>query len=281
MIIPDYFVTTTHNCFNFPIQKRTNLGLPVINSTICNYISANQSIASLFGEQNVELRDCRIPKRVIENEYKRKFEGKFLNISFEPFLQTVYRVLLNPIPEVQFQVQKYKHQYFMKYNHTLGIQIRTGGCLADCREKREMSSLQDLIRLPSYIQEIMNKTGMVANSTLIFISTDSTIVENYLQRVMGYPYHLLSVNIFKRSHSLINPSEEVMKRNLVDLYLLAECDALIFCSGSGFGHMAYYLSKSKSKFMYRVTRRELPIVHGKIHCDEGRIEWLSNQTKMR
>ena len=250
-----------------------------MNSTVCHFISANKTIESLFGDQDVELLDCRIPLRVIEKEYEMKLEERFLNITFNSFLKVVFRILLNPIPEIQIQVQKYKYQYFSKYNHTLGIQIRTGGCLADCRETREMSSIENLVGLPNYIQDVMQKTGMVANSTLIYISTDSTIAENYLRGIMGYPYHFLSANIFKRSHSFFNPSDDVMKRNLVDLHLLAECDALIYFSGSGFGNMAYQLSKSNHKFMYRVTRRDLPVINRKVQCDESIIEWLSNQTK--
>ena len=279
MILPENILNTTQNCFNFTKQKRRKLGVPVMNSTVCNSISANMSIASLFGDQDVELLDCRVPLRVIEKEYEMKLEERFLNMSFNHFLKIVFRILLNPIPEVQFQVQKYIHQYFLKYNHTLGIQIRTGGCLADSREKREMSSLENLIGLPDYIQEIMHTTGMVANSTLIYISTDSTIAENYIRGIMGYPYHFLSADIFQRSHSFINPTDEVMKRNLVDLHLLAECDALIYFAGSGFGNMAYQLSKSNNKFMYRVTRRELPVVGRNVQCDGSVIEWLSNQTK--
>ena len=151
--------------------------------------------------------------------------------------------------------------------------------MADYRERREMSSLEDLIRLPSYIQDVMNKTGMIAESTLIYISTDSTIAEKYLRRTIGQTYHILSANIFKRSHSSFDLNVDVVKRNLIDLYLLAECDTLIFCAGSGFGHVAYQLSKSNNRFMYRITRRNLPVIQLKVQCDENIIEWIANQTK--
>ena len=77
-----------------------SLDIPLVNKTDCALMSSNTSIASLFGDRDVEIVDCRIPNRIIAREYEAKLEGKIINAKFNYFLKIVYRILLNPIPEI-------------------------------------------------------------------------------------------------------------------------------------------------------------------------------------
>ena len=58
---------------------------------------------------------------------------------------------------------------------------------------------------------------------------------------------------FKRSHSGWKSNVESVQSALVDLYLLADTDALITCKGSGFGRAALAITRARHSLVYEVT----------------------------
>lgn len=55
------------------------------------------------------------------------------NQSIPDYQQIIYRLLLNPSPYLQHQLNQFKKQHFIR-KHVVGIQIRMGGCLANYQE---------------------------------------------------------------------------------------------------------------------------------------------------
>lgn len=236
----------------------------------------NSTFETIFGDEDVELRDCRVPPQIIKREYNARWKGTVMDMEYDMFQKVIYRILLNPKAELQSIILQFINKHFTQYKHVVGIQMRMGGCLADFKEGREMMSLENLLNLPEYVDTTLSKLSIEANSTLIYVSTDSTYAENYIRQKMGDRYQVLSFDVFKRSHTHFDRSGDVMNRSLADVFLLAECDVLIHTAGSGFGTLAFQLSKATHKYMYGVTRRDLPVINNVVQCDEEIINLALN-----
>ena len=63
--------------------------------------------------------------------------------------------------------------------------------------------------------------------------------------------------MYKRGHSTGSPKEDVVKRALLDVYMLAECDGLLTTQGSGFGGIAQALSLSPLRATIPVQRKKV------------------------
>ena len=92
-----------------------------------------------------------------------------------------------------------------------------------------------------------------AGNTVLFLSTDSSYVEWYLQKELGSLYTVVTTNSFHRSHTKGIPNAAAVQRALLDLFLLADSDALLVCRRSGFGMVALSMGRAKRVIQYWVT----------------------------
>ena len=129
-----------------------------------------------------------------------------------------------------------------------------------------MMSLHELEQLPSVIKNAMASWKYTAANTDLFLSTDSTYAENYIKNAMGNTYTVLTSDVFRRGHTTSNPSALTVRRALVDLFLLADSDALLYCYGSKFGTVARMMARAQKVIMYQVTHRLLPSFNSTVPC---------------
>ena len=213
-------------------------------------------MSSVIGSEDVVTIDCQILVNSIYSETNlillQKNEIISHSDSYAAYKRFMCRILLNPSIELQQIIQNNKRLLFTR-KHVLGVQVRMGGCLADYHEKTQMMTMNQLRAYPHRIENLMRSWHFTPNDTVIYLSTDSSYAEKFIRQKLGSRYEITVAKTFKRSHSRILGSDEPVKNALVDLYLLADSDALIVCEGSGFGRAALFMTRAKHFFVYNVT----------------------------
>ena len=207
------------------------------------------------------MTDCRLPYGVVYNKanLNRLKEKKVIKEkeTVQDLQRILYRLLLNPTPQLQAMIISFKQKYYTKKN-VFSIQIRMGGCLSDTPEMMEMMSLHELEQLPTVIQNAMASWTFNAANTVLFLSTDSTYAENYIKAKLGSVYTVVTSDAFHRGHTTGTPDGVTVQRAIIDLFLLSDSDALLFCRGSGFGGIAMSMGRAQRVIEYRVTHRLMP-----------------------
>lgn len=213
-------------------------------------------ITSLLSIKKAGLLDCRIPNDQIESSFTTNILRQKNLISKDEtvfdFNTKVLRILLNPAPHILNNFIDFSRSHF-KHKTVLGIQIRTGGCVANFHELKSMMSLQEIRQFPSFINSVISKELLRMDKTVVFLSTDSDLVEEYIREQLNSDIEIITANIYKRSHSRGKANEESVSGALLDTLLLARADVLITCSGSGFGRVANTMSLSRRKYIYNTT----------------------------
>lgn len=232
-----------------------------VNATILTpkqCYDANPKIDTLasFLNSSVLVTDCRVPFVMVNTKENLKQLQKRrvlrANETFWDFQRLLYRLILNPTPELQAMIHAFKAQHFTK-QHVFAIQVRTGGCLADYSEGVEMMSVEELERLPGVIVSAMESWNLNAGNTVLFLSTDSTYVEWFLKKQLGSMYTVLTSDVFHRGHTKGAPNGAAVQSALLDLFLLSDSDALLVCRNSGFGTVARSMGRAKRVIEYKVT----------------------------
>ena len=257
--LPLNFWANTANCItvdqSFFINGSSLPKVRVVNRNRC-YSAGSRSISAVLGHKDVMTIDCRLSDRTVSSKANlRIFRNNGIISSSEGYVdykRYMYRILLNPSVELQQVIRNAKRLLFT-HKHVLGVQVRMGGCLADYQEKTQMMTMNQLRAYPHRIENLMRSWHFTPNDTVIYLSTDSSYAEKFIRQKLGSRYEITVAKTFKRSHSRILGSDEPVKNALVDLYLLADSDALIVCEGSGFGRVALSMSRAQYKRIYQVT----------------------------
>ena len=207
-----------------------------------------QSDVSVMRHQNAVVTDCFLSDEKVgtkSNMLALQQNGIISpSDSYKDYRRYVYRILLNPSTELQNVIQNNKRLLFTR-KYVLGVQVRMGGCLADFHEIAQMMTMAQLRALPNTIVTMMQKWNYDSNNTVIYLSTDSSYAERYIRQKLGPKYEIGVAKTFKRSHSRNLGNDEPVKNALVDLYLLADTDALIVCKDSGFGLAALFMTRAR------------------------------------
>ena len=215
-----------------------------------------QSDVSVMRHQNAVVTDCFLSDEKVgtkSNMLALQQNGIISpSDSYKDYRRYVYRILLNPSTELQNVIQNNKRLLFTR-KYVLGVQVRMGGCLADFHEIAQMMTMAQLRALPNTIVTMMQKWNYDSNNTVIYLSTDSSYAERYIRQKLGPKYEIGVAKTFKRSHSRNLGNDEPVKNALVDLYLLADTDALIVCKDSGFGLAALFMTRARYFLVYNVT----------------------------
>ena len=260
--LPPSFWTNTANCITIDQSLYLNLSLlhseyVIFNRKMCQKITPDMgSVSKMLGHKDVMTIDCRLSDRVMSSKDNlRLLQQNGIISSSEEYVdykRYMYRILLNPSVELQQVIRNTKRLLFTR-EYALGVQIRMGGCLADFHEKTQMMTMDELRSLPHRIMDLMRIWKLSPKRTVIYLSTDSSYAEKFIRQKLGSRYEITVAKTFKRSHSRTVGSDEPVKNALVDLYLLADSDALIVCEGSGFGRVALSMSRAQYKRIYQVT----------------------------
>ena len=250
-IYPNHSRLTNKDCYEGLNRKRSN-----------EIRERENTIEGILGDENVVLYDCRMNHSIIHSSFTLQTLNNHQILSFNQsitdYQQIIYRLLLNPSYHLQYQLNQFKKEHFIR-NHVVGIQIRMGGCLANYQEYLEMMSFDELIRLPSFIQSTVKEFNFNPSDTVLFISTDSDYAEKWIRESLKNDYLIVTSTLFERSHTRGMAKNDASQGALFDMILLSDCDGLIICSGSGFGRVASSLSSSIHQRIYRVTHS--PAIH--------------------
>ena len=129
-----------------------------------------------------------------------------------------------------------------------------------------MMSSHELKQLPSVIKNAMASWNYTAANTDLFLSTDSVFAETYIRNALGSMYTVLTSDAFHRSHTTGNPNAIAVGRALIDLFLLADSDALLYCYRSKFGTIAMMMGRAQKVIEYKVTHRLIPNFNSTVSC---------------
>ena len=219
----------------------------------------------MIGSEDVMTVDCQIPVNSIYSETNLILLQKNGIIShsdsYAAYKRYVHRILLNPSIELQQIIQNNKRLLFTR-KHVLGVQVRMGGCLADYHEIAQMMTMNQLRSYPNTIVTMMHKWHLSPKNTVIYLSTDSSYAEKFIRQKLGSNYEIAVTKTFKRSHSRTQDNDEPVKNALVDLYLLADSDAMIVCRDSAFGLAALSLTRARRTLTYHVAHSVLSNFNG-------------------
>ena len=212
------------------------------------------SIEYLFGNKNTASDDCRLT-----NQLPSHFSSSLLPTleyrvaSYDDYSHIAYRILLNPIPSLRTPIKQFIRAHY-RYNPVVGVQIRTGGCIADYPEKVQMMLTSDLFRYPAFIQSQITRQNFL-KKPIIVVATDSLYAFNYVRESLKDQYQVISSSLFNRSHTEFNPVSSSLYSAVVDVHLLAHADLLIICKGSGFGHVARSMVSTSTPVVEFDTQR--------------------------
>ncbi|TVR08108.1 MAG: xyloglucan fucosyltransferase/Nodulation protein Z (NodZ) [Phormidium sp. GEM2.Bin31] len=172
------------------------------------------------------------------------FVGEFRDLAkFDnrEILQRILRSNLCLKDNIFAQVEEFKKEYFASY--MIGIHIRYSDM------KVPLSEVE--ATLQSVVQAVQSRQG----NFKIFLATDSKDVLSSFRK--KFPDLLISTNKWfsssgKRLHQNSQECQDLVQNGieaLVDLYLLAACDRLVFASRSSFGLLASLLmTKPEAKW---------------------------------
>ena len=248
---PTYFNCPT----SYPIES-----LPVTNSIFPGLWRGNldKSLGGLRSEMNIKsLSEISFDSSNIDYleeiivfcAYTHKirslqplFTGKFEYLSkmtIPEILSSVLNSKLQLVENIQNSISHYKQANFS--SHTIGVHIRYTD-----------------IKVP--LAKIIDKIESLANAepdSTVFLATDSQVVVEHLKERFSKVI---------TAEKWFPPKGERMHQNwdncpsryqngleaITDLYLLSECDKLVFSSKSSFGYVSSLLSKAKSQNVYDV-----------------------------
>jgi hypothetical protein len=174
--------------------------------------------------------------------------------TFYDYDRTILRLLLNPSIDLRHLILQERRRIFAQ-RPVLGVQIRTAGRLADKKERISFINETALQEIPQLILDTIVKFQFSGTLKGIYLSSDSQIAEDLVNRTIGVYYPILTTNLFKRGHTTGKPVDTIVKRSMVDVFMLAACDGLLTTKGNGFGALSSTLTATHKKAEIPVTRQ--------------------------
>ena len=204
------------------------------------------------------MRDARLDPHFIYNEHNRRLlvESGIMtaNETWEEYRRMILRTLLRPNKEVRNAIREMNsivHQRLF----SIGVHIRTGGLLANDCEGMSMIDRKTLETVPNRIDALRRRLTDKPNDVVVFVSSDSDEAIAYLKRHLHPDYRIVTSSKYARGHTTNSKiSTDKVKGALLDVFVLADCDALLTTKGSGFSMIASEMSSSSVRAVIPVNR---------------------------
>lgn len=176
----------------------------------------------------------------------RMFMGKMMR-------SALLQVLLNPEPTLCEQINR--HIQVLKQRHLIGVQIRTGGQLANFKERSILGKFA-VNHFANAVIRYMREKQLKPADVYLYVSTDSDVVYMEMQRIFGAYNETMvyTVSDYRIGHSASRKSysntdqgknwESFSNRALMDLLILKESDYLVFSQGSSYGQFAHEVQQT-------------------------------------
>ena len=229
--------------------NNTGACFPIVNNTI--------DIENSLSEDSV-MRDARLAPRFVYNEHNRRLlvdSGIMTaNETWEEYRRMILRTLLRPNKEVRNAIRE-MNSVIHQRRLSIGVHIRTGGLLANDCEGTSMIDNKTLETVPIRIDALRRRLTEKPKDVVVFVSSDSDKAIAYLKRHLHPDYHIVASSKYARGHTTSNrvPTDKV-KGALLDVFVLADCDALLTTKGSGFSMIASEMSSSSVRAVIPVNR---------------------------
>ena len=167
------------------------------------------------------------------------------------FRRLMYRLLFNP--EYSLCTLINHHLEKLHQRTMIGIQLRFGGNLANFQERQIQGEYAMNVAL-NEVSKYMRKHNLNRENTYLYVSTDSNKILKRIHSIVkktGIDF-LYTVNDFTIGHSATAKSmrdglktwERHYNRAILDMFILKDCDYLIYSQGSSFGGISSQLQKT-------------------------------------
>ena len=231
----------------------------VCNSTGACFPIANDTIdiKNSLSEDSV-MRDARLAPRFVYNEHNRRLliESGIMtaNETWEEYRRMIFRTLLRPSKEVRNAIREMNSVVHQRL-FSIGVHIRTGGLLANDCEGTSMVDNKTLESVPHRIEALRERLTDKPKDVVVFVSSDSDRAIAYLKRNLHPDYRIVTSSKYARGHTTnARISTDKVKGALLDVFVLADCDALLTTKGSGFSMIANEMSSSSVRAVIPVNR---------------------------
>lgn len=156
----------------------------------------------------------------------------------------IARLLLTPNFEISYHIRENLKKF--KQRPIVGIQVRTGGYVSTTVETHRFLHISSLRNVDKEINLAAEKYNWNNNSLTLFITTDSAIVNRRMYTVYG-ENRIIEGEGYPSGHSsaYLAPGPKhyrFLKRAIMDLVLLSQCDYILYTHGSSYGKLAMRLS---------------------------------------
>ena len=204
------------------------------------------------------MRDARLPSNYIYNEHNRRrlIDSGIMtaNETWEEYRRMILKILLRPKKDVRNAIREMNsivHQRLF----SIGVHIRTGGLLANDCEGTSMVDNKTLESVPHRIDALRERLTDNPKDVVVFVSSDSDRAIAYLKRNLHPDYRIVTSSKYTRGRTTsARASADKVKGALLDVFVLADCDALLTTSGSGFSMIVSEMSSSSVKAVIPVNR---------------------------
>ena len=227
----------------------TGACFPIVNNTI--------NIEKSLSEDSV-LRDARLDPRFVYNEHNRRLliESGIMaaNETWEEYRRMILRTLIRPNKEVRNAIREMNSVVHQRL-FSIGVHIRTGGLLANDCEGMSMIDNRTLETVPHRIDTLRRRLTDKPKDVVVFVSSDSDKAIAYLKRHLHPDYRIVTSTQYARGHTTnARISTDKVKGALLDMLVLADCDALLTTRGSGFSGIVSQMAPSSMKAIIPVNR---------------------------
>ena len=204
------------------------------------------------------MRDARLDPHFIYNEHNRRLlvESGIMtaNETWEEYRRMIFRTLLRPSKEVRNAIRE-RNSVVHQRLFSIGVHIRTGGLLANDCESTSMIDRKTLETVPHRIEALRERLTDKPKDVVVFVSSDSDRAIAYLKRHLHPDYRIVTSSKYARGHTTNSKiSVGKVKGALLDVFVLADCDALLTTKGSGFSMIASEMSSSFVRAVIPVNR---------------------------
>ena len=204
------------------------------------------------------MRDARLDPHFIYTEHNRKLlvDSRIMtaNETWEEYRRMIFRTLLRPSKEVRNAIRE-RNSVVHQRLFSIGVHIRTGGLLANDCESTSMIDRKTLETVPHRIEALRERLTDKPKDVVVFVSSDSDRAIAYLKRHLHPDYRIVTSSKYARGHTTNSKiSVGKVKGALLDVFVLADCDALLTTKGSGFSMIASEMSSSSVRAVILVNR---------------------------
>ena len=243
------------------VCNNTGACFPIVNNTV--------NIEKSLNEDSV-MRDARLPSNYIYNEHNRRrlIDSGIMtaNETWEEYRRMILRTLLRPNKEVRNAIREMNSVVHQRL-FSIGVHIRTGGLLANDCEGTSMIDNRTLETVPDRIDALQEKLTEKPKDVVVFVSSDSDRAITYLKRHLHPDYRIVTSTQYARGRTTsARASADKVKGALLDVFVLADCDALLTTKGSGFSMIASELSSSSVRAVIPVNRTIIRCPRKSVYC---------------